>query len=50
VKPPSARAMSAATEGFSAMMSFLDMRRRERPQRIPAKRAAYQPCRNFAAF
>jgi hypothetical protein len=42
VKPPSARAMSAATDGFSAMMSFLAMRR-ERPQMISAKPHAVQP-------
>src|SRR5258706_10028692 len=34
VNPPSARDMSAATDGFSAMMSFFDMRGREGyPQR-----------------
>jgi hypothetical protein len=42
VNPPSARAMSAATEGFSAMMSFRVMGC-ERPQRIPAKIAPFQP-------
>src|SRR5437870_2272939 len=36
--------MSAATDGFSAMMSFLFMRR-ERPQRILAKPQAVQPPR-----
>jgi hypothetical protein len=34
--------MSAATDGFSAMISFLAMRR-ERPQMISAKRRAVQP-------
>ena len=38
--------MSAATDGFSAMMSFLAMRR-ERPQMISAKARPVQPDRNY---
>src|ERR1041385_246678 len=41
VKPPSARAMSAATDGFSAMMSFLPMRRKAADDKC--KRAPAQP-------
>src|SRR5574341_1819132 len=39
--------MSPATDGFSAMMSFLPMRR-ERPQRIPAKTSGEKPLAGHA--